>query len=312
MDVHFIDTVHESLWNSLSKEGFNCIDMTKVSKKEFFKSAVQSEGIVIRSRFKLFKPELCQLPNLKFIARSGAGLENIDLDYCAQHNIKVYNSPEGNMTAVGEHAIGMILSLFNNLKRGDNEVKSAQWNREHNRGLELSSRTVGIIGYGNMGSAFAQRLKGFGCEVLAYDKYKKKFQSEYVKEVSLAELQAKADVLSLHIPISEENNYYVNTHFIDDFKKPFYLINTARGNHVRISDLLSALNSGKILGACLDVLEYEKFNFENIRSEELPEEWNELVKRENVLLSPHVAGWTKESYVKLSTFLAEKIIKDWK
>ena len=311
MNVHFIDTVHEILWDTLSSKGFTCLDRTKVSKHDFFKSAEQCSGIVIRSRFKLLEQELLQLPNLKFIARSGAGLENIDLDYCAAHDIKVYNSPEGNMTAVGEHAIGMILSLFNHLKRGDIEVKSAEWNRELNRGLELSGKTVGIIGYGNMGSAFAQRLSGFDCEVIAYDKYRKGYQTKNIKEVSLAELQEKADVISLHIPISEETNYYVSTAFINQVKKPFFLINTARGNHVKITDLLPALDTGKILGACLDVLEYEKFDFENIASEELPKEWNELIKRENVLLSPHVAGWTLESYIKLSSYLAKKILSDW-
>ncbi len=311
MNVHFIDTVHELLWDTLSAKGFTCLDRTKVAKKYFFKSAEQCTGIVIRSRFKLYEQELSQLPNLKFIARSGAGLENIDLDYCAAHDIKVYNSPEGNMTAVAEHAIGMILSLFNHLKRGDTEVKSAEWNRELNRGLELSGKTIGIIGYGNMGSAFAKRLRGFDCDVIAYDKYRKGFQTKIVKEVTLAELQEKADIISLHIPISEETNYYVSSAFIKEFKKPFFLINTARGNHVKISDLLTALDNRRILGACLDVLEYEKFNFEQIDSDELPNEWSDLIRRENVLLSPHVAGWTKESYRKLSFYLAEKIISDW-
>ncbi|MEJ6680498.1 MAG: NAD(P)-dependent oxidoreductase [Flavobacteriales bacterium] len=311
MNVHFIDTVHELLWDTLSTKGFTCLDSSKVAKKDFFKSAEQCTGIVIRSRFKLYEQELSQLPNLKFIARSGAGLENIDLDYCLANNIKVYSSPEGNMTAVAEHAIGMILSLFNHLKRGDTEVKSAEWNRELNRGLELSGKTVGIIGYGNMGSAFAKRLKGFDCDVIAYDKYRKGFQTKIVREVTLEELQEKADIISLHIPISEETNYYVSSAFIKEFKKPFFLINTARGNHVKISDLLTALDNRRILGACLDVLEYEKFNFEQIDSDELPNEWSELIRRENVLLSPHVAGWTKESYRKLSFYLAEKIISDW-
>ncbi len=311
MNVYFIDIVHESLEALFTEKGFNCVDSTSWSKEEFFKNSDKVEGIVIRSKFKLFDPELSLLPNLKFIARSGAGLENIDLDYCNSNNIKVYNSPEGNMTAVGEHAIGMILSLFNHLKKGDNEVKRAEWNRENNRGLELSGKTVGIIGYGNMGSAFAQRLSGFDCEIIAYDAYKSNFETNNVREVSLEELQQKSDIISLHIPISEETNYYVDSRFINEFSKPFFLINTARGNHVKISDLLAALDSGKILGACLDVLEYEKFNFETIIEEELPEEWKDLTSRKNVLLSPHVAGWTSESYIKLSTFLAEKIIRDW-
>lgn len=311
MEVHFLDTVHESLWNLLSENGFTCIDSTGVTKDEFLTHFKTSEGIVIRSRFKLKEAELSQLPNLRFIARSGAGLENIDLDFCTKHKIKVYNSPEGNMTAVAEHAVGMILSLFNHLKRGDTEVKNAQWNREKNRGLELSGKTIGIIGYGHMGSAFAKRLQGFECTVLAYDKYKKNFSDEYVQEVTLKELQERAQVVSLHIPISQETEYYVHQEFIENFSHPFFLINTARGNHVKIADLLHALDSKKILGACLDVLEYEKFNFETIHPEDLPAEWKLLSNRDDVILSPHVAGWTKESYEKLSTFLAEKIMKDW-
>ncbi len=311
MTVYFIDTVHESLWNTLDEKGFSCVDYSKKNIEELIESAPQCQGIVIRSRFKLSPDILTHFPNLKFIARSGAGLENIDLEYCERNGIKVYNSPEGNKTAVAEHTIGMILSLFNHLKRGDTEVKQALWNREKNRGLELEGKTVGIIGYGNMGSAFAKRLQGFDCNVLAYDKYKSNFGNDLVKEVSLEELKERAKIVSLHIPISEETNYYVDVDFISGCRNPFYLINTARGNHVSISDLLEALDSGKILGACLDVLEYEKFNFETIHSSNLPKEWKDLINRDNVLFSPHVAGWTNESYVKLSTFLADKIINDW-
>jgi len=312
MKVHFIDTVHELLWNQLSDNGFHCMDVTSIPKTEFLEQHTDSEGIIIRSRFKLFKAELDQLPQLKFIARSGAGLENIDLDYCAHRGIKVYNSPEGNMTAVAEHAIGMLLSLFNNLKRGDSEVKKGQWNRELNRGLELEGKTIGIIGYGHMGSALAKRLLGFDCKVLAYDKYKSDFSSGLVKEVTLFQLKAEADIITLHMPISEETRYYLDTEFINSVRKPFYLINTARGNHVKVSDLIDGLESGKVLGACLDVLEYEKFNFEQINASSLPSDWLKLSSMSNVLLSPHVAGWTKESYEKLSFFLAQKILEDWK
>ena len=311
MKVFFIDTVHEILWQTLEEHGFSCLDNTKTSPSELISQAAEVEGIVIRSRIKLDIEILSKFPNIKFIARSGAGLENIDLEYCSANEIKVYNSPEGNMTAVGEHAVGMLLSLFNHLKRGDSEVKNAQWNREKNRGLELAGKTVGIIGYGNMGSAFAKRLAGFECEVLAYDKYKTGFGNDLVREVNLEEIFENADVLSLHIPISEETSYMVNQEFLSNFKKPIYLINTARGNHVSIKDLLDALDSEKVLGACLDVLEYEKFNFETILESDLPAEWKDLVSRDNVILSPHVAGWTNESYYKLSSFLAEKILKDW-
>ncbi len=224
MTVYFIDTVHEVLQKRLESSGFQCLDKTSTSKADLLSNASEPEGLVIRSRIKLDAETLSNFSNLKFIARSGAGLENIDLDFCASNGIKVYNSPEGNMTAVGEHAVGMLLSLFNHLKRGDSEVKNSQWNREKNRGLELAGKTLGIIGYGNMGSAFAKRLTGFDCEVLAYDKYKTNFSNKLVKEVTLEELFKRTDILSLHIPISEETKYMVNSDFLSHFRKPIYLI----------------------------------------------------------------------------------------
>ncbi|MBL4594243.1 MAG: hydroxyacid dehydrogenase, partial [Flavobacteriales bacterium] len=242
---------------------------------------------------------------------SGAGLENIDLPCAEQKGIKVFNSPEGNRVAVGEHALGMILMLFNQLKKGDLEVRKGFWDREGNRGLEIAGKTIAIIGYGNMGSAFAKTLSGFDCKVIAHDKYKTTLRqaqgNNYVKQVDLETIYKETDVLSIHLPLSEETYHYVNKEFLLKFKKPIYIINTARGNNVCVTDLVEALKINKVLGACLDVLEYETKSFETIASEELPEDFKYLAQSDKVILSPHVAGWTQESYVKLSSFLADKI-----
>jgi D-3-phosphoglycerate dehydrogenase len=212
------------------------------------------------------------------------------------------------MDAVGEHAIGMLLSLFNYLNKADREVRAGIWNREGNRGLELAGKIVGIIGFGHMGSAFAKKLSGFDCRILAYDKYKANYAPQYVEETSLEKLKAESDIISIHLPLSAETNDYVDETFIEDVKKPFFLINTARGKHVVIVDLLNAINRGKILGACLDVLEFEKRSFD-LSYHEMPEAFKRLAENERVILSPHVAGWTRESYEKLSKFLAEKILR---
>lgn len=307
MKVLFVDTVHPILKEKLEALGCECFENYNSTKEEIENHIDQYQGLVIRSRFPIDSNFLGKAKNLQFIARSGAGLENIDVKQAESLGIRVFNSPEGNMDAVGEHAIGMLLSLFNHLKKGDYEVKSGLWDREGNRGLELSNKTVGIIGYGNMGKAFTKKLSSFGCTVLAYDKYESGFEDGLVKEVSLAELQNKADVISIHLPLTEETKYYVNSSFIEQCKKSFYLINTARGNHVKIADLNVALKNGSVLGACLDVLEFESKSFDVKNNSEMPEEFNTLCSFNNVVLSPHVAGWTKESYVKLSSYLADKI-----
>ncbi|HEY9083966.1 MAG TPA: NAD(P)-dependent oxidoreductase [Vicingaceae bacterium] len=303
--ILFIDTVHPILEERLIQMGFVCEHDYTSSKTSIEKSISDYFGIVIRSRFTINKSFLDKAINLKFIARSGAGLENIDVAYAAQKNISVFNSPEGNKDAVGEHAIGMLLMLFNQLKQGDAQVRQGIWDREANRGIELSGKTVGILGYGNMGEALAKKLVGFNCNVIAYDKYKKDFDGFFVDEVSLNELFEQTDILSIHLPLSEETKHYVNTAFLNNFKKNIYLINTARGNNVKTDDLIQALQSGKVLGACLDVLEFESKSFELEQTHH--EAFNYLKNAENVILSPHVAGWTVESYKKLSTFLADKI-----
>lgn len=311
-NVLFIDSVHSILEERLLKLGITCEHDYSSSKSEIEANISDYQGVVIRSRFTLDKNFLDAATSLKFIARSGAGLENIDVEYAKQKGVKVIHSPEGNMDAVGEHTIGTLLMLFNQLKKGDDEVRKGIWDREGNRGLELMGKTVGIIGYGYMGSSLAKKLSGFGCQVLAYDKYKKvgSWKSEAgscVQEVSLQELKAEADIISIHLPLTEETQYYVDSNFITSVKKPFYLINTARGNHVKIADLVQALKSGKILGACLDVLEYETKSFETISKDKLPEDFVYLTQSNKVVLSPHVAGWTVESYIKLSSVLADKI-----
>lgn len=305
--VLFVDIVHPLLEERLIKMGFVCEHDYQSNKQTIEQNLSNYFGLVIRSRFPINQQFLDKAANLKFIARSGAGLENIDVAYAEKKGIKVFSSPEGNMDAVGEHAIGMLLMLFNQLKKGDAEVRKGIWDREGNRGLELSGKTVGIVGYGNMGSALVKKLQGFDCNVIAYDKYKKDFSNKLVKEVGLPTLFKETDILSIHLPLSEETHHYVNEQFINQFKKPIYTINTARGNNVCLADLVSALKNKKVLGACLDVLEYETKSFETINSDKLPADFQYLANAENVILSPHVAGWTQESYIKLSSFLADKI-----
>ena len=309
--ILFVDVVHPILEEHLTAMGFLCEHELTRNKKEVEAIIDHYFGLVIRSRFPIDQHLLQKANNLKFIARSGAGLENIDVGYAKKNGVKVFNSPEGNSDAVGEQAIGMLLMLFNQLKKGDAEVRKGIWDREGNRGLELSQKTVGIIGYGNMGKALAQKLSGFSCKVLAYDKYKKGFSNPFAKEVTLTEIFEATDILSIHLPLSEETQHYVNEAFLKQFKNPIYIINTARGNNVCLSDLVKAIKSGKVLGACLDVLEYESSSFESINSSTLPAEFNYLTQSDKVILSPHVAGWTKESYVKLSSFLADKIAQEF-
>lgn len=308
MIVGFIDTVHPILWERLKNEGHNCIDLTTISTNELHLHVSKLEGIVIRSRLRMDEDFLSIIPDLKFIARSGAGMENIDEDYCQARGIMLFNAPEGNMNAVAEHALGMLLALFNNIPRADTEVRQGTWRREENRGIELEGKTVGIIGYGNNGSQFAKVLSGFGIRILAYDKYKSGFSNENVVEVNLETIQEQSDVLSLHIPLTDETKYMVDRQFMSAFNKSFFLINLSRGKVVKTEDLLSGLKSGKIQGACLDVLEYESSSFEKITETNAFQE--ELMRMDNVLFSPHVGGWTEESYFKLSNVLADKIVAE--
>lgn len=306
MKVLHLDTNHELLLNQLKALGFiNHEDYT--STKEQIEAKVHDfDGIVIRSRFTIDKTFLDAATNLKFIGRVGAGLENIDCDYAKKKGVYLISAPEGNRNAVGEHTLGMLLSLFNKLNKADGEVRKGKWLREDNRGIELDGKIVGIIGYGNMGKAFAKKLRGFNVEVLCYD-IKENVGNENAKQVPLAVFQENVDVVSLHTPQTPLTLNMINSEFINQFKKAFWLLNTARGKSVVTQDLVAALKTGKILGAGLDVLEYEKASFENLFSSEMPEAFQYLIDSENVLLTPHVAGWTIESKEKLAQTIVDKI-----
>jgi len=308
MKILFLDEVHPVLSERLAEAGFTCIQAADFSEEMCLNAVTNSDGIVIRSRFKMDAEFLDAAKQLKFIARSGAGMENIDVGYCEKRGITLFNAPEGNRNAVGEHALGMLLSLINHLNTSDQEVRLGKWDREGNRGEELDGKTVGIIGLGNNGSAFAKKLRGFDCRVLAHDKYKTKFSNEQVQEVDLETLVKESDVISFHIPQNEETIYFANDDFFNSLQKPIYLLNLSRGKIVETSALVNALKSGKVKAAGLDVLEYEKSSFESFFEQELPSDFQYLLNAKNVLLTPHVGGWTTESYYKLSGVLADKIL----
>ncbi len=303
-----LDSNHPLLWEELQQAGFQNFEDFSSSKTEIESKISNYHGIVIRSRFKIDQTFLDKATNLQFIARVGAGLESIDCEYALSKGVHLIAAPEGNRNAVGEHALGMLLSLFNNFTKADSEVRAGHWNRESNRGHELDGKTVGIIGYGNMGKAFAKKLRGFDVSVLCYD-ILENVADENATQVSLKTLQQQADVLSLHIPWTPETDKMVNADFIASFEKPFWLLNTARGKSVVTADLVEALQSGKILGASLDVLEYEKLSFETLFEGEKPAAFEYLLKAKNVLLTPHIAGWTQESKIKLAQVIVSKIIK---
>jgi D-3-phosphoglycerate dehydrogenase len=309
MDIKIlhIDSNNPLLWEQLQQAGFHN-EADFISSKEVIEDKIKDyHGIVIRSRFKIDKTFLDKATNLQFIARVGAGLESIDCDYAIARNIALIAAPEGNRNAVAEHALGMILSLFNKLNQADAEIRKGQWNRESNRGHELDGKTVGIIGYGNMGKAFAKKLRGFDVEVICHDILPNVGDAN-AKQVTLEELQQKADLLSLHIPWTPETDKMVNANFIASFSNPFWLINTSRGKNVVTADLVQALESGKILGAGLDVLEYEKLSFETLFNDKnTPEAFDYLLKSSKVLLSPHIAGWTFESHERLAQVIVDKI-----
>lgn len=309
MDIKIlhIDSNHPVLWDQLQQSGFiNHSDFTS-SKEEIETKIHDYHGIVIRSRFKIDKAFLDKATNLQFIARVGAGLESIDCDYATSRNITLIAAPEGNRNAVAEHTLGMILSLFNKLNEANSDIRAGHWNRESNRGVELDGKTVGIIGYGNMGKAFAKKLRGFDLNVLCYD-ILENIADTHATQVTLEDFQKKVDVVSLHIPWTPATDKMVNADFIDRFAKSFWIINTARGNHIVTADLVAAMKSGKILGAGLDVLEYEKLSFETLfQDKHTPEAFQYLLKAKNVILTPHIAGWTFESHERLAQVIVDKI-----
>jgi D-3-phosphoglycerate dehydrogenase / 2-oxoglutarate reductase len=306
--ILFLDTNHPVMLEMLRDAGFQCDEEYLLPKEQVLQRMRGYAGVVIRSRFKLDAAFIDASPDLKCIARAGAGMENIDVIYAQARGIACVHAPEGNRDAVGEQAVGMLLALMNNLIRADRQVREGKWIREGNRGYELAGKTVGIIGYGNMGSAFAQRLRGFDTKVLVYDKYKTGFGNEFVHESTPEQIFEEADVLSLHIPLTPETHYMINDAYLSAFRKPIWLINTARGKVLETAALAKHLQQGTVRGACLDVLEYEKISFEAIDATTLPEPMQYLIRSENVLLSPHIAGWTFESHEKIGKVLAQKII----
>jgi D-3-phosphoglycerate dehydrogenase len=307
MKVLFIDSVHPILEQRLTDLKFICEHDYHSSREKLLSKMSNYDGVIIRSRTPVDKEFLDAASQLKFIARSGAGIENIDLDEANQRSIFLFSAPEGNRQAVGEHSVAMLLNLFNKINIADKEVRNGAWNREANRGLELSNKTVGIIGFGNMGNAFAKCLSGFNCKIYAYDTEIKKWPNSYAKQTTIEQIQEEADIISFHTPYDRSTHHYFNDEFIEKMQKNFFLINTARGKVVATSSLVNGIKSGKVLGACLDVLEYEKSTFEKLFETTMSKDFEYLIHSNRVILSPHIAGWTVESYEKLATVLADKI-----
>ena len=308
MKILHIDKNHPLMLSQLSAQGFeNEEDYTNT--KEAIESKIADyDGIIIRSRFPIDKTFLDKATRLKFIGRVGAGLENIDCNYAESKGITLIAAPEGNRNAVGEHALGMLLALLNKFKKANNEIKNGKWLREENRGWELDGKTVGIIGYGNMGKSFAKKLRGFDCNVICYDILPDK-GDENAKQVTLVDFFRQADIVSLHTPQTPQTEKMINAAFINSFAKSFWFLNTARGKSVVTDDLVHALQNGKVLGAGLDVLEYEKASFEDFFSDgQMPESFKYLLEADNVILTPHIAGWTLESKEKLAQIIVDKII----
>ena len=306
MKVLFVDNIHPYLKEKLESNNFVCQQELSLSKSEIEEVINDYEGLIIRSRFNIDQKFIKKASMLKFIARAGSGLENIDVEYAKLKDIRCYNAAEGNRQAVAEHALAMLLSIFNNIIKSDKEVKNGIWKREENRGIELSGKTLAIIGYGNNGSAFAEILKGFGVKILAYDKY----LDNYSYKSSMNKIFNNADIVSLHVPLTKETDHLVNSGFINKFRKNIYLVNTARGRCVNTRDLVNAMRAGKVKGVCLDVLEYEKSSFEKLSESGANEEMKFLIESKNTILSPHIAGWSSESNIKIAKVLYQKISSD--
>lgn len=315
MKILLLDKNHPLITEQLSAKGFVFEEDFTSSYDEVLKKISNYDGIIIRSRIPVDKNFLEHAKNLKFIARVGAGMENIDVEFAKSLGIKLISSPEGNRDSVAEHVVGMLLILTNRLFIASNEVKNGIWKREENRGDELLGKTFGIIGYGNMGKAVAKRLSGFGVKVIFHD-ILPNLSDEYGTQVSLETIKNEADILSLHLPITPETHYIIDEKFISEMKKNFYFVNTARGKNVKTKDLVEAIQSGKIKGAALDVLEYEKSSFENLdTSTSLSASENEdlkfLLSSEKVIVTPHIAGWTIQSKEKLAQVIVDKILMEF-
>ena len=312
MTILHLDENHPLMIEQLQQSGFSNVEDYTSSKTEVEKEIHQYDGVIIRSRFPIDQTFLSKAKNLKFIGRVGAGLENIDIEFANEHGIKLYNAPEGNRDAVAEHALGMLLALTNRLFIADKQVRNGVWKREENRGEEIMGKTIGIIGYGYMGKAFAKRLQGFGCQVICYD-IKDNVGDKYAQQVNLKTFFKKTQILSMHVPLTEKTLQMVNAEFLSSFDHDIWFINTSRGKVVNTNALVKALQQNKVKGAGLDVLEYEKTSFENLftDSSSMPEAFRTLIQLENVILSPHIAGWTVESKEKLAQTIVDKIKTDF-
>ncbi|MDP3462472.1 MAG: NAD(P)-dependent oxidoreductase [Bacteroidales bacterium] len=305
--VLMIDTTHPHLEESLGKMGFACHHFPDAVLDDYIRIAPEYTGFIVRSKIPLDAKILPFAKQLKFIGRVGAGMENIDVNLAHSLGITCLNAPEGNRDAVGEQAIGMLLALMNNLMIADPQVRKGIWKREENRGFEIKGKTIALIGYGNTGGAFARKLSGFEARIIAYDKYKKGFSDQFVDEKDMETVYREADILSLHIPLTHETTNLIQETYLKQFSKPIWLINTSRGGVVNTAHLMQAIHQGIVQGACLDVLEYEKFSFEDISQQQLPEAFSELIRSQKVILSPHIAGWTHESNFRMAEVLATKI-----
>ncbi|RZM28881.1 MAG: phosphoglycerate dehydrogenase [Pedobacter sp.] len=300
--ILIVDDLHPAFKLQAIALGYEVDDRPLITREETMAIIQAYAGIAVRTKFQIDRELFDAAPNLKFVARAGAGLDNIDVAYADTKGIVLINAPEGNCDAVGEHAVGMLLSLANHFRKADQQIRAGIWDREDNRGWELKGKTIGIIGYGFMGQSFAKKLSGFGVQVIAYDKYKTGFSDQYAREVSMEEIVKHSDVLSLHIPLTNETKQLVTDEYLLHFRKPIFFLSTARGEISNTRAILNAINTGRILGAGLDVLETEKF------PKLAEQEWyNDLISSGQVILTPHVAGWTFDSYRKISEVLAEKL-----
>ncbi|GAB0155587.1 2-hydroxyacid dehydrogenase [Chryseobacterium sp. Alg-005] len=308
MKILLLDKNHPLITEQLLAKSFMLEEDFTSSYDEVCDSIENYDGIIIRSRIPLDRNFLEKGKNLKFIARVGAGMENIDVKAAQELGIQLINSPEGNRDSVAEHVVGMLLILMNRLFIASQEVKNGIWKREENRGDELLGKTVGLIGYGNMGKATAKRFSGFGCNVIFHD-ILPDLSDEFATQVTLEELKSRADIISLHIPLTAETHYLIDEKFIAEMKNNFYFINTARGKNVETKYLVEGLKAGKVKGACLDVLEYEKSSFEHLETEN--DDLKFLLDSEKVIVTPHIAGWTHQSKEKLAQVIVDKIIASY-
>ena len=298
------DSMHESLFRLLKEAGWMCDYEPSASREEIRKRLKGYDGLIIRTKTTVDRDLIGDDPTLLFVGRAGAGLDNVDVNYLREKNIQVIHAAEGNRDAVGEFTIGILLSLMRNIPRAHEEVTDFKWERERNRGEELMGKTVGLVGYGNMGRAFAQRLSGFRCKVLAFDKYKSGYSDDFCREATMEEIFSQTDVLSLHIPLTGETRGMVNSQYFGRFAKRIIVVNTARGEIIPLHDLAEAVKNGKVRGAALDVLENEKID--QLNAQQL-QSFKYLSGKTNVIFTPHIAGWTFESHEKINVALVDKL-----